>query len=172
MELIDVMINRRSHRKYTEEKIEQEKIDQILKAGLLAPTSRNRKPCEFVVVNDKEVLAKLSNAKKAGSGMIADASHAIVVIADSTKADTWVEDSSIALTYMDLVASSMNLATCWVQIHLRKTGQDIDSEDKVREILDLTDNYRVVGILSMGIKQSELPPHNMENLEKEKIRYI
>ena len=53
MELMDIILNRRSVRKYTGDAIPDEKIDNILLAGLLAPTSRNLKPCEFYLIQDK-----------------------------------------------------------------------------------------------------------------------
>ena len=62
MTLLDVMLKRRSIRKYTDDKISDEDLNKILTAGLLAPTSRNRKPCEFIVVKDKDTLKKLSKA--------------------------------------------------------------------------------------------------------------
>ena len=56
MSLIDVMKNRRSIRKYTDEDIPEEKLEKIIQAGLLAPTSRNRKPCNFMVAKDRATL--------------------------------------------------------------------------------------------------------------------
>ena len=66
MELMDVILSRRSIRKYKDEDISEEKIEKILQAGLLAPTSRNLKPCEFVIVRDKDILGRLSKIKKYG----------------------------------------------------------------------------------------------------------
>ena len=66
------MLHRRSVRKYTAEPIPEEKLEKILQAGLLAPTSKNRKPCEFYVVRDKAVLKQLSEAKKLGAGMLSE----------------------------------------------------------------------------------------------------
>lgn len=59
MELLQVMKNRRSIRKYTDDKIPAEKLNQILRAGLLAPSSKNIRPVEFIVVEDKVALEKL-----------------------------------------------------------------------------------------------------------------
>ena len=50
MDLLDVMLKRRSVRKYTEDEIPNEKMNRILQAGLLAPTSRNLKPCNFLII--------------------------------------------------------------------------------------------------------------------------
>ena len=119
MKLTDAILKRRSVRTYKNEDISKENLRKILLAGLLAPTSRNLKPCEFIVVRDKETLTKLSKSKKSGAGMLTDCNAAIVVVADSNKADTWIEDSAIALSYMDLMAVSLGIGSCWVQIYLR-----------------------------------------------------
>ena len=103
MELMDTILKRRSIRKYTGEDIPEETLRQILQAGLLAPTSRNLKPREFYVVKDKDTLRKLSAAKSAGGGMLAQCSAAIAVFGDSEKADTWVEDCSIAMSFMIMI---------------------------------------------------------------------
>lgn len=172
MELIDVMLKRRSIRKYKNDDIPAGKIEKIIDAGLLAPTSRNRKPCEFIVVKDRSVLEKLSKVKASGSGMLAESNCAIVVVADTEKSDTWIEDSSIALTYMDLMASSIGIGSCWTQIHLRYSEDDISSEKLVSELLDLSDKYRIVGILSLGIPDIILEPHSLDDLDKSKVRFI
>lgn len=62
MSLFETILKRRSVRTYTDEEIPEEKLEKILEAGLLAPTSRNRKPCEFYLVKDKEILEKLSKS--------------------------------------------------------------------------------------------------------------
>lgn len=70
MELLKIMKNRRSIRKYTDEKIPSDKLNMIVQAGLLAPSSNNVRPVEFVVVEDMETLKKLSKRKLTGAGML------------------------------------------------------------------------------------------------------
>lgn len=169
MELIDVILNRRSIRKYKDEDISEEILEKILQAGLLAPTSKNRKPCEFYVVRDKDTLRKLAKAKTLGGGMLAECNTAIVVIGDSEKADTWIEDSSIALSYMNLMAVNLGVGSCWCQIHLRSTLSGKDAEENVREILSLPDKYRIVGILSLGIPDEGREPNGLEDADFTKV---
>lgn len=171
MELLDVMLKRRSIRNYTDENISKEQLNNVLQAGLLAPTSMNRKPCNFMVVENKEKLEKLSQSKDHGADLIKNADKAIVVIADTWIADTWIEDSSIALTYMHLMATDLGLGSCWVQIHLRsKDGED--SEEIVREILQIDNHYRIVGILALGIPESVPEAHSLDDIDKEKIHFL
>lgn len=172
MELIDIMLKRRSIRKYTDEDIPEDKLNKIIQAGLLAPSSRNRKPCEFIVIKDKNTLEKLSKTKASGSAMLADCNTAIAVFADTEKADTWIEDASIVLTYMDLMASSLGIGSCWTQMHLRYDKNNESSETIAKQILNMPDNYRIVGILSLGIPAQKLEAHNLDDLDKDKIKYI
>ena len=172
MNLMDVILSRRSVRNYVDEDIDDDVLDRILEAGLLAPTSRNRKPCEFIVVKDKDVLKQLSESKASGSGMLASCNVAIVVIADSDKADTWIEDSSIAMAYMDLMANYYGIGCCWCQSHLRFSGDGVKSEDVVRNILSSENKYRIVGIFSLGVKEFDLEPHTLSEIDKNKVKYI
>ena len=98
MELLETILNRRSVRKYNDKEVGGETLQSILEAGLLAPSSRNLKPVEFIVIRDKAMLHQLARAKTAGSGMLKGASCAVVVIGGSEKSDAWIEDCSIAMT--------------------------------------------------------------------------
>ncbi len=171
MELIDVMLKRRSTRKFNDEPVTKEELDKILQAALLAPTSMNRKPCNFMVVERKETLTDLANSKDHGADLIDGADKAIVVVADTMVADTWIEDSSIALTYMHLMATELGLGSCWVQIHLRsKNGKD--SEELVRDILKIDDHYRIVGIMALGHSDDIPPAHEPADVDKNKVHFM
>ena len=169
MELKDIMYKRRSVRRYTGEAIPQEKLDMIIEAGLTAPTSRDFKPCEFYVVTDKNVLAELAGAKQAGGAFLRDAAAAVAVFADEERSDTWIEDSSIALAYMNLMAVEQGIGSCWVQMHLRKGADGSDAEANCRRILSVPDKYRIVGILSLGIPAQEPQPKTPDAKDREKI---
>lgn len=169
MELFEAMQKRRSVRSYTGELIDDALLDKLLQAGLLAPTSRNKKPCEFILVRNREVLTSLARAKAAGSAMLKDAAAAIVVIADSEKSDVWIEDASIALTYLHLAATDLGIGSCWVQCRNRQTAEGGDSEDHVKQMLAIPQRYRLVGILSLGIAKDVPAPHSIEDADCAKI---
>ena len=171
MTLLDTMLKRRSTRTFNDDPVTKEELDKILQAALLAPTSMNRKPCNFLVVERKETLEELSECKNHGAGMIANANKAIIVVADAMMADTWCEDSSIALTYMHLMATELNIGSCWVQVHLRdKAG--IDAEEVVREIVKIDNHYRIVGILALGHSDDIPAPHTLDSIDKNKIHFL
>jgi nitroreductase len=171
MELLEIMLNRRSTRKFNDKEITRQDLDLILKAALLAPTSMNRKPCNFMVVENRDVLTQLSQSKNHGAELLAGAKKAIVVIGDELIADTWCEDSSIALTHMHLMATELGIGSCWVQIHLRNKN-DVDSEEIVRDILKIDSNYRIVGILALGHSDDIPKPHTLDELGSEKIHFL
>ena len=82
---------------------------------LLAPSSRSRRPWEFIVVTDKETLRELSFAGREQQ-LLAEAPLGIVIIADKEACDVWVEDCSITAILAQLTAHSMGLGSCWIQI--------------------------------------------------------
>ena len=102
--------------------------------------------------------------------MLAECNAAIVVLGNSEKADTWIEDSSIALSYMDLMVAEQGIGSCWCQIHLRFAADGTDAEERVRQILSLPEKYRIVGILSLGISNENRAPHSLEEADFAKVR--
>ena len=149
--MIELLRKRRSIRKYNDDPVSDEIIDRILQAGLLSPTGRNKESPEFIVVKDREVLINLSKTRSQGSGLIADANLAIVVVGDNEKSDTWIEDCSIAMTSMQLTATQNDVGNCWVQVrgrYLETTGEK--TEDIIKNMLKIPDHYSVESMLALG----------------------
>ena len=172
MEFDDVLLKRRSVRKFKDEEVTKDQLNQILQAGLLAPTSRNRKPCNFLIVSNKDILKELSKVKEHGADFLAGANKAIVVIANTLLADTWIEDSSIALSFMHLKATDIGVGSCWIQIHLRKSADGEDVEKLVRDIVKIDDYFRIVGILALGIPDGDVKPHTFEDIDKTNVHFL
>ena len=169
MDLLQIMRNRRSIREYTADKIPSDKLNMILQAGLLAPSSKNIRPVEFIVVEDTTMLEKLSKSKQAGAGMLSNAACAIVVIGDTRKADAWIEDCSLAMGYMLLMAENLGIAACWVQERLRKTSLGKDAGTYVKEILNIPEYYEVEAILSLGVSERAEEPRQWDEIEQNKV---
>ncbi len=117
-------------------------------------------------------MERLSDAKEVGSQFLKNANVGICVVADSEKADTWIEDSSIALTYLNLMATAENIGSCWVQMHLRRDSEGNDAEKNVREILNLDENYRIVGIMALGVPAIKRKGKTIEDLDFDKVKKI
>ena len=69
----ELIKNRRSMRKFTGEELSQEQVVALLKAALMAPTSKRSNSWQFIAVDDKEILKQLANCKEQASAFIADA---------------------------------------------------------------------------------------------------
>ena len=107
-----------------------------------------------------------------GAAMLAHCNVAIAVFGDSEKADTWIEDSSIALSFMMLMAAEQRIGSCWCQIHLRSSAEGKDAEEAVRDILSIDRNMRIVGILALGMPEQRIPEHTLDELDLDKVHYI
>lgn len=171
MELLELLQKRRSIRRYKDEAISEGKLNNILRAGLLAPSGRGIYPAEFVLVKDKSRLAVLSKSKAGGAAMLKDAGAAIVVIGDTAKSDTWVEDCSIAMTLMQLEATEQGVGSCWVQCRGRLTPEGTDTEERIKAFLGIPESYGVLAILSLGIADEEPEPRRLPDLECEKLHF-
>ena len=169
--MLDLILKRRSVRQYLKKEVEETVLKDILSAGLLAPTGMNKKPCRFYVIKKKETLEALSTVKPAGAAMLKEAPVAIAVVVDEERTDTWVEDSSIALSFMQLEAADKNLGSCWVQIRLR-TNEGKSSESEVQKLLNLSDKDRVVGILALGYPEKEVKAHSLEEIDWSKVQEV
>lgn len=169
--LYDLLKSRRSIRKFEDKEVEKEKIDIILKSALLAPSSRARRPWEFVVVTDKELLQKLSQCRDSSSQFLSGASLGIVVIAYSQQSDVWIEDTSIASIIIQLSAQSLDLGSCWIQVRERIHADNVKAEDYIKEILGIPDRFSVECIVAIGYPVEEKKPYDEDELLHEKIHY-
>lgn len=163
--------NRRSIRKYLEKTIEKEKIDQILQTALMSPASKRTNGWEFIAVENKEMLEKLSECRPFGSKLLAGTPLAIVVVADPEKSDVWYEDASIAATFIQLQAEDLGLGSCWVQVHNREKDENQTAEDYVKTLLNIPENLRVLNMVAIGYKNEERKPYDEEKLQYEKIHW-
>ena len=169
MELLEIMKNRRSVRKYTQEPIAEEKLEKILQAGLLSASGRARRPWEFIVVRNKETLKSMSECRVGAAKMLEGADTAIVVIADPEKTDVWTEDCSIAMANMHLMADSLGIGSCWIQGRLREAPDGRTTEEYLSELLQFPKQYKLEAILSLGIAVEHPEPYSIEELQVEKV---
>ena len=168
-EFHDMLFTRHSIRKYTDEPIDGEHVKLLLEAALLAPSGKSVRPWEFVVVEDKEVLAKMSECRPFGSGPVAKCKLAIVVCGDPGKTDVWVEDCTIAATYIQLQAEALGLGSCWIQMRGRFDKDNNDSADLIRELLDIPGEQQVECIIVLGHKDEVRRPVDPDKLLREKV---
>ena len=156
---------------YEDREIEQEKIEKILKAGLLAPTSRGQRSWEFIAVTNKEVLDIISQCKPKAAKFIATTGVAIVIIADTKKSTAWEEDCAISSAFMTLEAHKLGLGSCIVQTRGRQYDENQSSSEYIKEKLSIPENYEVESILSIGYKGQERPAYEDKDIDFTKVHY-
>lgn len=170
--MLDLFYKRRSIRKYREIKVEDEKIEKIIEAALLSPSGRNRRPWEFVFVTNEEKIKKLSQSKETGVQFVEGAPLVVAVLGDDTLAETWIEDLSIALTFIQLEAESLGLGSCWIQLRDRKTKDGESSETYVKRVLGIENEFRVEALVSIGYPNEIKEFYKKESLDFSKIKVI
>jgi nitroreductase len=168
--MYELLQKRRSYRKFTEQAVEQEKIDQLLHNALMSPSGKSINPWEFIVGTNKETHSKLAGCKPFGSAFVAEAPLSIVVIADTTKSDVWVEDCSIVAFNIQLTAEDLGLGSCWAQVRNRQScTEGVMAGTYVKELLQIPEQYEVECIISIGYKGMERKPFNEDKLQFDKI---
>ena len=162
-EVMNAILNRRSIRSYTEQRIPDEELQQIVKAGLYAPSAMNRQTWHFTVVHNRGKIAQL--AKAMGNAMknpdynfyLPDA-----LILVSNQKDGCREDCACALENIFLAAYSFGVSSCWIN-QVKDVAQDAD----VREILTgfgVPEGHVVIGTAALGYAAQEVQaPQRAEN---------
>jgi len=170
MKMIELLRTRRSVRKFTDEAIEPDKVELLREALLRSPTSRNINPWEFIFVDDRDLLRQLAQSKPHGARFLQDAALGIVVCADGQKSDVWTEDCSIASILVQMVAQSMGLGSCWIQIRKRMFDEKTTSEQYVKNLLKMPSNIRVESIVALGYPAEKKEPISRDDLDYTKVR--
>jgi nitroreductase len=142
--MLDLITQRRSIRKYTQEAISDVHIKELLKAAMAAPSANNSQPWEFIVVGDKTLRHKLAKTHP-WSRMCADAAVVFVVCGNEQLSNHWVEDTSAATQNLLLAAAGLGLGAVWVGIYPRT-----NYEAHVRSALGIPQELRVLCLVPVG----------------------
>ena len=169
--MIELIRDRRSIRSYTSEPVGRESLDILIEALLRAPSSRSINPWEFVVVDEPTLLARLAAAKEHGSEFLKGAPVGIVICADGTRSDVWVEDCSIAAILLQMTAQSLGLGSCWIQIRNRRHNPMISAESYVRSLLGLPEKIMVEAIIAIGHPAEKREPLPAGKLDYSKVKH-
>ena len=157
MTLMETLLARHSTRKFTGEKTPREYIEQIARAGLTGPVGRNKKPWKLVAVNDAETIEKLSAARTPRQGIFDTTTAVIAVFGNPEIADTWIEDCSVVMTNMHLMANNLGLGSCWIQGRGRLTESGQSSSDYVRDALGVNADWELLAMLAIGALDKSAP---------------
>jgi len=165
----DLIRKRRSIRRFLDQPVEPEKINMLMEAALRAPSSRSLNPWEFVVVDDRPLLEKLAACKPHGAGFLGQAPLGVVVCADPARCDVWVEDCSIAVTFIQLMATALDLGSCWIQVRKRAHASGCPARDDIARHLDLPDRLEVEAMIAIGYPAQPKTGHARDTLLFERV---
>ena len=174
METIDVMMNRRSIRKYADKEIPREVVETILKAGMAAPTATNAREWSFVVVRDPETLNKMADANGRAATPLKGAKLGILICGDLERAfkgapDYWIIDCAIAGENMTIAAEALGLGSVWLG-----TWPQVEKVQGQRELFDLPEHIVPHSIIAFGYPaegEAPGPRADRPDFEEDRVHY-
>ncbi len=169
-EIYQSIMTRSSVRSYTGQRVDEEMVEKLLRAGMAAPTAGNRQPWAFYVVRDTNVIRQFVNVSKYTSPMAEHAQLAIVVAGIPTESFPdenryWIQDVSAATENILLAAHSQGLGAVWCGV--------FPGEDRIavlRDLLDVPEHHVPFNIIMIGYPNAE--PVIKDKWKPEKVFYI
>jgi nitroreductase len=155
MEAMDAILSRRSIRKYTEQPVPDDAIDELLKAAMSAPSAGNQQPWQFVVIRERGILDEIPKYHPY-SAMLKEASVAILICGDlksEKHKGYWVQDCSAATQNLLIAAQAKGLGAVWLGVYPRD-----DRVDGIRKVLGLPEHIVPLSLIPVGHKAEEKPP--------------
>ena len=168
-ETTKTIFSRKSVRNYVETTLSQETLEFLVRAGMSAPSAMDRRPWEFIIINDKAVVKKLNDALPHAK-MAEKAGQAIVVAGNIEKqaggkdATFWIMDCSAAAENILLAAESLGLGAVWTAVY-----PAADRLKPVIDILGLPSNIVPLAFIPVGKPDGSDKPK--EKFDKEKIHW-
>lgn len=160
-EAIENIFARKSVRDYVADKpVEQEKIDLIVKAGMAAPSGRDLRPWEIVIVNEREVLDRLQEGLPYAQ-MLEKAPLAIVVCGNSERSSYWYLDCSAVAQNILLAAEALDLGAVWTGAYPAP-----ERMEAVSTVLRLPENVLPLCVIPVGYPEGEHAPKDKYDAEK------
>ena len=165
MEILNGILTRRSIRKYTDELISREKMEEIIRYGMYAPSACNCQPWHFVLLNDRELFLRIEEFQP-NTRMLKHAQWGIVVCGDEQLAHTpdyWPVDCAAATENILLAAHGMGYGAVWLGIYPRS-----ERVAAMKELLALPSHIHAFSIISVGCPEKVLPQPS-ERFQPERI---
>lgn len=159
MSFEEIIRKRTAVRKFSDKKLEKEKLDKILEAGRLAPTAKNSQPIKIYVIKSEEGISNLDKATRCRYG----ASTVLIVCGNKEEAyhkgeySTYEMESCIVATHMMLEATNVGVDNIWIESY---------DESILRKEFDIPNEYIPVCILPLGYKIDDCPINPMHDKRK------
>lgn len=167
--VLETIMTRTSVRAYTDQPVAAETVEQLLRAGMAAPTAVNKQPWAFVVLQDREQLDRLREVHP-NARMLATAQVAIVVCGDMTKAlegtgrDFWIQDASAATENILLAAHALGLGAVWTGVY-----PNPERTAAISEVLGLPEEIIPLCVIPIGYPAEN--PEPKDKWKPENVHY-
>lgn len=154
-ETVKNLISRKSCKSYQDKHVSKELLDEIVAAGLNAPSGMNKQTPRFVVVSDDQVVKQLSDMNAAVAGMPFDPFYGAkdVIIVLAKKEATYLYDGSLAMGNLMNAAWSMGIGSRW--IHRAKEVFESDEGKKLLKTWGIKDEVEGIGFCILGYAKEE-----------------
>jgi nitroreductase len=166
MDIQEALLNRRSIRKYKNQKISKEDLNTLLKAAMYAPSAMNLQAWQFIVIDDKQILAETIKSIPYAE-MLRQSAAAIILCGDSLveKNESWLlQNCSAAIQNILLSAHGLGIGSCWIAIH----GMD-DVYRNIKTQFKLPENIVPFSLISLGYPDEVVTAE--ERFKQDKIHY-
>ncbi|MDR0820266.1 MAG: nitroreductase family protein [Endomicrobium sp.] len=162
---MDILLERKSVRKYTDEDVKKEDLDYILRAAMSAPTARNTRCYSFIVIKDKETHKKIASLHHAAQ-MILQAPLAILVVGDQNAAFERYLPQDCAATTQNilLAATARGYGSVWCGVYSNE-----EKSKAMEKLFNLPENIKAFSLVVIGKSADNNPPKN--GWQPEKIKY-
>ncbi len=168
MEVKEALLKRRSVRKFTDEPVSDDMINELLHAAMSGPSACNKKPWEFYVVLNEN---KLKELKSSSMFTKLSAKLAIIVCGNLNNAlpmqmaEYWIQDCSAATENILLRVTDLGLGAVWCGIHPQKRAIE-----KVRRILDISEKQIPLNIIFIG--HPDEYPEARDQYDEKRVHYV
>jgi nitroreductase len=162
---MDILLERKSIRKYTDEKVKDEDLEYILRAGMSAPTAKNMRCYFFIVVQDKETHKKIARIHSSAQ-MILQAPLAVLIVGDKNSAyeNYLPQDCAAATQNILLAATARGYGSVWCGVYSNRERQEA-----LERLFNLPQNIKAFSLVVIG-KSAESNPHK-DGWDPKKIKY-
>jgi len=151
MSNIDLLFQRRSIRKYSNEPVSANDTEQIIRAAMAAPSASNKQPWHFITITERATLTKLAELHQYAK-MLNEATLCIAVCGE--KANKYaVQDCSAATQNILLAATGLGLGSVWLGVH-----PNAEREPQVAQLLEIPDSHFPLCLIAIGHPTEQKPP--------------
>ena len=157
---LETIFSRKSVRKYLPKPVEQEKVEVLLKAGMAAPSGKDVRPWELIVIDNREVLDAMAAALPYAK-MLKEAPMAIVVCGDTTKSSYWYVDCSAVAQNILLAAEALGLGAVWTATYPYAERMEV-----VKQYTEIPEEINSLCVIPVGYPAMPHSPKDKWNPSK------